>query len=249
MSLELWHFPLLALAGLVAGWINVLAGGGSLLTIPIMLFLGIPGPVANGTNRIGVVLQSISACSTFFYRGYPDWRLGLSLALATLPGAAAGAVLGTRLAGENFDRLLALTMVVVMLLMLRPPAARSPQQVQLSRGRQVVGHLAMLGIGFWGGLIQVGVGFLLMPALNRILGIDLVRVNQHKVFIVLVYTLVATVIFMHSGQVLWLVGLSLALGNFLGGWLGAHMTLTRGEPLIRRVFLVVILLFILKLMF
>ena len=249
--MEIWQLLLLGLAGAVAGWVNVLAGGGSLLTVPIMLFLGVPGPVANGTNRVGILLQNIAACSTFFHRGYPEWRLGLSLAIATLPGALVGALMGTQLSGIWFERILAGTMIVVLILMMRPPKSRSqqPNSPALSRPRLILGHVAMLGVGFWGGIIQVGVGFILMPVLQRIMGFDLVRVNQHKVFIVLIYGTLALWIFFSSGQVLWIVGLSLAVGNFLGGWLGAHMTLTRGETLIRRVFITVLVLFIGKLLF
>lgn len=248
--MEVWQLLLLGVAGAFAGWINVLAGGGSLLTVPVMLFLGVPGPIANGTNRVGILLQNIAACSTFFHRGYSDWRLGLSLAIATLPGALVGALLGTQLSGVWFERILAATMIVVLVLMIRSPNTTTHlQQSELSRSRLVLGHVAMLGVGFWGGIIQVGVGFILMPVLQRILGLDLVRVNQHKVFIVLIYGTLALWIFVSSGQVLWLVGLSLAVGNFLGGWLGAHMTLTRGETLIRRVFITVLVLFIAKLLF
>lgn len=249
--MEIWQLLLLGVAGAIAGWINVLAGGGSLLTVPIMLFLGVPGPVANGTNRVGIVLQNVAACSTFFHRGYPEWRLGLTLAVAALPGALIGALLGAQLSGVWFERMLAATMLVVLFLMIKKPRALAvPQQQQpIARQRLVLGHLAMLGVGFWGGIIQVGVGFILMPVLHRVLGLDLVRVNQHKVFIVLIYSTLALWIFFSSGQVLWLVGLSLAVGNFLGGWLGAHMTLTRGETLIRRVFVAVLILFICKLLF
>lgn len=249
--MEVWQLLLLGVAGALAGWINVLAGGGSLLTVPIMLFMGIPGSVANGTNRVGILIQNIAACSTFFHRGYPDWRLGLSLAIATLPGALVGALLGTQLSGVWFERILAAVMVAVLILMMKAPEPHTEQAESqpLSRQRLILGHIAMLGVGFWGGIIQVGVGFILMPVLHRIMGFDLVRVNQHKVFIVLIYSALALWIFVSSGQVLWLVGLSLAAGNFLGGWLGAHMTLTRGETLIRRVFFIILILFIGKLLF
>lgn len=249
--MEIWQLLLLGVAGAFAGWINVLAGGGSLLTVPIMLFLGVPGPVANGTNRVGILLQNLAACSTFFHRGYSEWRLGLSLAVATLPGAVVGALLGTQLSGVWFERILAATMIVVLILMYRAPDStiEKTESRPLSRQRLVLGHVAMLGVGFWGGIIQVGVGFILMPVLYRVMGFDLVRVNQHKVFIVLIYSVLALWIFFSSGQVWWLVGLSLAIGNFLGGWLGAHMALTRGETLIRRVFIVVLLVFIGELLF
>ena len=89
--MEWWHPPALTAVGMVAGWVNVIAGGGSMLTIPAMLFLGVPGQVANGTNRVAVIAQNIVAINTFFRGGYRDFRLAVTLGLAAIPGAAAGA--------------------------------------------------------------------------------------------------------------------------------------------------------------
>ena len=86
--MELWQLALLSAAGVVAGFLNVMAGGGSLLTVPIMVFMGIPGPVANGTNRIAILAQNITAATTFFKRGYAEFRLSLTLAACALPGAS-----------------------------------------------------------------------------------------------------------------------------------------------------------------
>ncbi len=219
-----------------------------MLTVPILLFFGLPGPVANGTNRVGIVLQNLAACGTFFRKGYTDWKLGVSLALASLPGAVLGAFVGTRLEGEWFERVVALVMLIVLVLMLKPSKPLQEDAMHLTPQRLFWGHVAMAGVGVWGGFIQIGVGFIIMPVLHRVLGLNLVRVNQHKVFIVLIYSLVALWVFFASGQVMWLIGLALALGNALGGWLGAHSTLKGGEALIRPIFVGVILVFILLLL-
>jgi len=247
--MDLWHLLLLALVGVVAGWLNVMAGGGSLLTIPIMVFMGIPAPVANGTNRIGILVQNIVAVTTFFRRGFSDFRLSLSLAAVASVGAVGGALIGVRLDGVWFNRVLALVMVAVMLIMaLGHKPKREHKTVKLTRRRLVWGHIAMLGAGFWGGFIQVGVGFILMPILNRILGLDLVRVNMHKVFIALVYTVVALAVYASQVDIIWLAGAGLAVGTAIGGWLGAHSTIRHGEVWIRRVLYVTLTLFIIKLL-
>ncbi|MEJ2213422.1 MAG: sulfite exporter TauE/SafE family protein, partial [Gammaproteobacteria bacterium] len=174
---------ILTSVGVIAGWLNVMAGGGSLLTVPIMLFMGIPGPVANGTNRIGILMQNIAAVSTFFKKGHSDFKLGFSLAGAACIGAVGGAMIGVNLDGEWFDRLLALTMIVVMLMMLTKSKTKSAGHEQTANpGKLLLGHVLMVGAGFWGGLIQVGVGFILMPILYRVMGFDLVKVNMYKVF-------------------------------------------------------------------
>lgn len=247
---DLWQAALLAAVGVVSGFLNVIAGGGSLLTVPVLLFMGLPGPVANGTNRIGVLAQNLTAIAAFFRRGFSEFRLSLSLAACTVPGAIAGALLGTELEGEWFNRILALVMIGVMLVMhfdrgaQEAPRAYQPTPAQLLRG-----HLLMLAVGFWGGFIQIGVGFIIMPVLNRAMGLDLVRTNMHKVFIVAVFTLVALAVFASRVEILWLVGLALALGNAIGGYLGAHFTVTRGEKLIRLILNLVLIAFIIKLLF
>lgn len=249
--MEIWQVLLLAGTGIVAGWMNVMAGGGSMLSVPVMLFLGIPGPVANGTNRIAILAQNVVAVTTFFRHGHADFRLSLSLALASVPGAVVGAMIGVRLEGVWFERILAMIMVIVMILMwARPAKTDAHEDVRdISRGRLVWGHICMIGAGLWGGFIQIGVGFILMPILYRVLGLDLVRVNMHKVFIVLVYTVVALIVFASQLQLLWLVGLSLAAGNAVGGWLGARTTTVKGEGGVRIVLYSILTLFILKLLF
>lgn len=238
---------ILAVVGTVAGWLNVMAGGGSLLTVPVMVFMGLPGPVANGTNRIAILAQNIVAVITFFKKGYSDFRLSLTLALASVPGAIVGAYVGTRLDGPWFDRVLAMIMILVMIVMLRKKPQTTPQQNKQPQ-RIVLGHLCMVGAGFWGGFIQIGVGFVLMPILYRVMGLDLVKVNMHKVFIVLVYTIAALAVFAYKVEIAWMMGVALAVGNALGGWLGAHTTIAKGEKLIQTVLIVVLAGFVVKLL-
>jgi uncharacterized protein len=250
MELELWQAGILVAVGIAGGFLNVMAGGGSLLTVPVMVFMGLPGPVANGTNRIAILAQNITAITTFARRGFKDFKLSLSLAACALPGAIAGALLGTQLEGVWFNRTLALIMVAVMLIMHFDRGSVAQSENHRPNRRQLVwGHALMIGAGFWGGFIQLGVGFIIMPILNRVMGFDLVRTNVHKVFIIAVYTIAALSVFASQLQLLWMVGIALALGNSIGGYLGAHFTVTRGEKLIRRVLNAVLVMFIVKLLF
>ena len=250
MEFSLWQAGLLTAIGVVAGFLNVMAGGGSLLTVPAMVFMGVPGPVANGTNRIAILAQNITAITTFFSKGFADFKLSLTLAACAIPGAIAGALLGVRLEGDWFNRMLALIMLGVMLIMHFDKGSKTTAEShQPSRTQLVRGHLLMLGVGFWGGFIQIGVGFIIMPVLNRVMGLDLVRTNMHKVFIVACYTIVALIVFASQVEILWIVGAALALGNAIGGYLGAHFTVTRGERLIKIVLNLVLIVFIVKLLF
>lgn len=250
MTPETWQLVVLGLLGVLAGILNVIAGGGSLITLPTMILMGIPEAVANGSNRLAIFAQNVSAVSGFRKQGFSDFKLSLTLALASVPGAYVGARAGVLIRGELFSQILAVVMLGVILLMARKPLKqRVPESdgQPLSRARLIWGHVAMVGVGFYGGFIQAGVGFLLMAVLHKILRLDLVRVNMHKVFIVGVFTGVALLVFLSHGKVWWILGLSLAVGNSLGGWIGSHLTVTKGETFIRRVLLIALFVMAMKL--
>ena len=246
MEFELWQLFLLAGVGVLSGFLNVMAGGGSLLALPVLIFMGLPGNVANGTNRVAIVAQNVSAFTSFFRKGYSELRTMLTLALCAVPGAAMGAYLGTQVSGELFNRILGGLMIVLLILMSRKQ--RDVAVIEKPR-RLVLGHFLMVAVGFYGGFIQAGVGFILMAVLYRVVGLDLVRVNAYKVFIIGMYTLVALAIFADKGQVLWLAGASLAVGTTIGGWIGAHFTVKRGERLIRVILNVVLIVMAVRLLF
>ncbi|MEM9168971.1 MAG: sulfite exporter TauE/SafE family protein [Pseudomonadota bacterium] len=241
----------LAAAGVAAGWINVLAGGGSLLTVPAMVFFGLPGPVANGTNRIAIIAQNIVATAGFTRNGFSDLRLSASLAACASVGAFFGAQLGAELDGVWFNRLLAGIIVAVMIIMASEGRAGEPSSG--AGGAQpknvVLGHVLFLGAGVWGGFIQVAVGFIMMPILYRVMGLDLVRVNMHKVFVALVYSCVALAVFASKVEIAWKAGAALAFGNAIGGWIGAHTAVARGAPFIKKTLYVVLAAMAVKLVF
>ncbi len=234
LDFSFFDFFLLSLVGLISGFLNVLAGGGSLLTMPAMIMMGMPGAVANGTNRIGLITQNIFAISGFFRKGFSDFRLSLTLSLCALPGVLAGAYMGTKLSGVLFNRVLAAVMVMVMIIMAsgKKKTATTPLPAK-SKTRTSVTHMLMLAVGFYMGIIQAGVGFIVMAILNKVLGLDLVKVNMHKVFIIGFSMVPSLIIFAWHGKVLWLAGFVLAAGNGAGGWIGAHVAVKKGERFIK----------------
>ncbi|MDH5517433.1 MAG: sulfite exporter TauE/SafE family protein [Gammaproteobacteria bacterium] len=246
--MELWQIILLMFIGIFAGWLNVMAGGGSLFTVPAMLFMEIPAPVANGTNRIAILAQNTTAVYTFYRKGFSDFKLGLSLSLAASVGALGGAFVGVELQGVWFDRVLALVMIVVMIIMASGKSS-SPHVADNGPAKNLLlGHICMVGAGFWGGFIQIGVGFILMPILHRVMGFNLVRVNMYKVLVVLSYTVVALAVFASQLELMWWAGLGLAVGNSIGGWYGAHTTVHKGESWIKVVMYVALSAMIIKLL-
>ena len=113
----LWEYAILFGVGLIAGFVNVLAGGGSMITVPVMVFLGLPGHIANGTNRIAILVQNFVAVVTFFRKGLSDFKLSLLLLACAMPGAVIGALAGTQLRGVWFNRTLAVVMVLLLVSM------------------------------------------------------------------------------------------------------------------------------------
>lgn len=245
---EITKLLLLFGVGAISSVINVNAGGGSSITLPALIFLGLEGAVANGTNRIGILVQNIFAVSSFRRQKVHEFKESLSMSLFTLPGAVAGALISVRINDEWFQRILAIVMIgiVFSILVVRPQKESKPAPDNASR-RWLI-YPAMLGIGFYGGFIQIGVGFILMSALYRLLNISLVRVNMHKVFIVFIYTLPALGVFIWTGNVHWGYGFVLAAGTALGAWWGVRIAVKGGEKAIRYILAVAILLMAAKLL-
>ncbi|MBD3609454.1 MAG: sulfite exporter TauE/SafE family protein [Gammaproteobacteria bacterium] len=248
--MELWQIILLMFVGIASGWLNVMAGGGSLLSVPTMIFMDIPAPVANGTNRIAIFAQNLTAIYAFFRKGHSDFKLGLTLSAMAAIGSIGGASVGVHLDGVWFDYLLASVMIAVMILMATGQDRVSSDASDSQQPKNLFwGHVLMIGAGFWGGMIQIGVGFILMPILFRVMGFNLVRVNMYKVLIAFSFTIVALIIFASKLELLWWAGLGLAIGNSIGGWYGAHHTITKGEAWIKRVLYVTLSAFVIKLLF
>jgi len=244
--MDILHLALLFGVGAAAGFINVNAGGGSTLTLPMLIFLGLDSAVANGTNRIALLLQNISAVSSFKKNNVFDPGMSLKLSLFTLPGAVIGALMATRVSGLLFQRILGFVMLLVVLSMFISRSYTNSLDPRLGRKNWLI-YPALIAIGFYGGFIQAGVGFLFMAALYHLLQLNLVMVNMHKVFIVLIYTVPALLVFIFTGNVNWEFGLMLAAGNAVGAWWGAHAAVKGGEKIIRLILATAIAIMALKL--
>ena len=229
-------YLLLFAVGCVAGTLNVLAGGGSFLTLPVLLFLGLPAPLANGTNRVGILAQNTGAMFSFRRQGV--FEPG-ALVWAALP-ATAGAILGAWLAlgvGDlAFRRLLAVLIVVLSAVSLWSPRRAAGER------RPLWTPLAFLAVGVYGGFIQAGVGFLVLAATSAA-GLDLVRGNAVKVMSVLCWTAAALAVFAANGSVDWRLGAALAAGTLVGGVTGARLTVLKGHRWVKAVVTLTAILF------
>lgn len=232
--------------GIITGFINVMAGGGSTITLPVLIFLGLDSSVANGTNRIGLLSQNLFGILSFKKENVSQLKLSVKLSLFTLPGAIIGAFYATKIDDILFQKILGVVMIGIVFTMLIPNSKDFVKE-KISTKLPWAIYPVMFALGFYGGFIQVGIGFLLMLSLHRILHLGLLYVNLHKVFIVLIYTIPALIVFTFTGNVNWFYGISLAAGTSVGAWWSAKLAVKRGEKIIKGVLIVAIIVMSYKL--
>lgn len=239
-----WYllYPLVILAGFIAGFINTLAGSGSLVTLPLLMFIGLPANVANGTNRIGVLLQNIVGVTSFQRKKALDLRGMIWLAVPASIGSLIGAEIANNLDEKLMERVIGAIMVVMLFVILLEPKRWLQGTLDKLNGRPTaVQFVVFFLIGIYGGFIQAGVGIFLLAGLVLSVGYDLVKANAVKVGIVLVFTVFALLVFVRHGQVDYLVGFILAIGSMLGAWVGAHVAVEKGAEWVRKLLILVII--------
>lgn len=237
MTLE--QAAILIAGGIAAGVVNTMAGGGSLISVPLLVLVGLPGTVANGTNRVGILLQNLTAAWQFRKRGVSGLEGAAKLLVPVCIGSLIGAVTIARIDDAAFERIFGVVMLLNLVPMLRSRRS-DPTRVHRPWPRWLR-FAAFMGIGFYGGAIQAGVGLLLVGALSHA-GVDLVRANSIKVAVNVVLTAFALPVFILAGQVAWGPAAVLASGFVAGGWIGARLAVAGGERLLRPVMIAAILL-------
>jgi len=238
---------ILFVIGAVTGFINILAGGGSLLALPALLFLGLPAATANGTNRIAILIQNIAAVAGFHQLNVSPWRLSLLASVPAIIGAIIGAYLAIDISDALFKQILAGVMIAVLILIIFDPSKhlhKSPKP--LTGGRRVFFIIGYFGIGIFGGFIQAGVGFLII-SLMLATGFDLVKTNAVKVLVTLIFTIAALLVFIWHGEVNYLLGIALGVGSALGGLIATRFVVKKGHDWIRVFVISMVIIFATKL--
>lgn len=244
-----WYMYLAVIAaGLFAGFVNTLAGSGSLITLPLLMFLGLPANVANGTNRIGVLVQSLVSSVSFKKQKLYTVSEGLWMSLPALAGALLGSLVAVRINERIMELLIGgLLIIMFFIILYKPEQWVRDHALSSSMRRRWWIPVIFFFIGIYGGFIQAGVGFFLLGALVLGAGMGLTKANAHKVFIVAAMTALALVVFIISDQVFWLYGIVLAAGQGVGAWLGSRVAVSWGPKVVRIILLVAVLASALKL--
>jgi len=240
---------LLVAAGAFAGFVNSIAGGGSLLIMALLIFMGLPSAEANGTNRVAIFIQNIFSVAGYRSKGVYVFPFAIYVAVPAVLGAIIGSNIAVDIGDQTFNRILAVVMLVVMAISIfRPSLNLDPTEI-ITKRKTWTSIIAFFFLGIYGGFIQAGIGFLIIATLTGIHSFNMAKTNSIKVFVILCYTLAAVVVFYLEGKIRWEYGLILAAGNSVGAWIGSRWSVGKSDRLIRMFLLVMVVALSIKLWF
>jgi hypothetical protein len=234
---------ILIVSGLMVGFINTLAGGGSIISLSVLMFLGLPANVANGTNRIAILIQNIGAVGSFRQQKVLDHKKGFWLAIPATLGSVIGAYIAVDLNEEVIEKAIAIVMLIMMVVILYKPNRWLKGQVELQHKPITFWQVILFfAIGIYAGFLHMGVGYALLAGIVLGAGYDLVKANAIKVLIVLIWSPVVLIVFIINDQVNFLYGIVLAIGNITGALIASRLAVKKGAAFVRWVIIVVILI-------
>ncbi|WP_298503432.1 sulfite exporter TauE/SafE family protein [uncultured Maribacter sp.] len=247
---EWYHYALLIIVGFAVGFINTLAGGGSLLSLPVLIFLGLPSNVANGTNRVAIVIQTAIATAGFKSKGVSTFPFNVYLGVSAFLGSIIGANIAVDIKGDTFNKILSMVMMAVVLIIIFKPKIKIADLEERLAGKYLwVGIIAFFFFGIYGGFINAGLGFIMILFLHYVNHMNLVRANVTKVAVVFIYMLSALAVFVLNDKVNWKIGLILAIGNGTGAWFASRISVNKGDGFIKMFLIVMVVIMSIKLWF
>jgi len=248
----LFIFISLFFLGVLVGFINLVSAGGSLITLPTLIFLGLPPTIANGTNRIGILIQNFLGMYQFYKKGLINWKLNFILAIPAVIGSIIGAQYAIELSDDAFNNVLAIVMIVLLILIFLKPQQyiKIEKSSWLVKNKMIILSIVFIFIGFYGGFIQAGVGFLIIIFLT-LLDKEMLLVEMHsvKTVVVTIYLLISTFVFIYNGQINWSYALVLSIGSGIGGWIGGRFAVNVSEKFLQAVLAVIVIVLTLYLIF
>ncbi len=221
------------------------------MTVPLLMFMGLPAAVANGTNRIALIFQSSAATENFRRKGYFDFKFGLLAALPAAAGAVIGSSLAVRCPDELFKKIFTFVIIIFLFTtMIKRKNKQESNEIEIfSRGKKAVIAAVFFCVGVYGGFVQGGIGFVIIAALSSLTGFSLVKINSVKVFVIAVYLVPAIAIFAMNGKVDWLTGFVLAAGNSVGAVIGSSAAVKKGDLFIKKILFAALAAIAIKLLF
>jgi uncharacterized membrane protein YfcA len=247
--LSWYEYPVIIAVGFAAAFLNTVGGGGSLFSVPILTFIGLPITTANATSRVAILFQNIFAVGGFKSKGVElPWPYALYLGVASLGGGIVGSLVASKVPDYIFQKIFVGVMLLSVVLILYDPF-KSKGEENFSPRAQWTGAILFFFIGIYGGFVQAGIGFIVIAVLSLVNNLSLVKSNYVKVFAAIVYTGVSVLIFAWQDKIDWSTGLILAVGHAWGGWVASRWSVKAGEVWIKRVMIVSVLGMAIKLWF
>ncbi len=221
-------------AGVVVSFINSISGGGSVLSLPLLIFLGLPSAVANGTNRFGVLMGSLGSLAGFRSQGMllprQTWQVGWPGAL----GAVLGSVFAVKLPDRFFNPVLAVIILFVVTMTFRGHGVTAKIATVPKVRTDWPANLIYACIGFYGGFIQAGSGLIMIYAFSQMTNLDIFRINSLKVSNTILFISMSLITFIAAGKIDWAMAIALGMGNLVGGWAGSHWQVRKGSVWVNR---------------
>ena len=244
IDLSMMDWGIFLVAGIVTGIINTLAGSGSLITLPIFVFIcGLPAPIANGTNRVGVFLQSVVGFGTYYRSGKADFSGSAWIVASVVAGAILGSFIAVDLDEEAMNLVLGFLMVFMMIvLLIKPSRWIHDAAVASHRSKSPLTLITFFAIGIYGGFIQAGVGIFLLTGLVLINRYTLKSGNGIKLLVVVLYSIPSLAVFFWFDQVHLGYGLAMAVFQAFGAWLAVKWVIhfEKADVWIHRLLIVIV---------
>lgn len=229
--------------GIIVGFVNIVSAGGSMLTLPLLIFFGLPSNVANGTNRIAIMVQNVFALYQFQKKGLLNWRLGLLLAVPATVASIYGAEIAVNIAHGTLDTLLATFMIIFVILLIIKPQRYIEGKIN-SKVSLVLLFFAFILIGIYGGALQAGVGFFIILTLMVLVPrIPMADMHGIKILVVTIYISVSTFVFIANDLVNWKFAAALSVGSAIGGFMGGKYASILPDKLLQRILIIAIIFF------
>lgn len=227
MVYEWWQYVLLAAGGFIAGIINTLAGNGSAITLPLLISLGLEANVANATNRVGVLMQTLTAVLSLkrSKRTMVLIKQSFWYYIPTVVGSIGGAILAVYIPPDRLRFIIGILMVFILITLLIQPKRWLINTDPGKNKRTPLQWFIFFAIGFYGGFIQMGIGIMILSSLVLLVHYSLKDANIIKLMVAFVMIVPAFLVYLYSGDIAWLPGITLAAGAGAGAWFGARYVL------------------------
>ncbi len=241
--MEWAEIAVLIIAGLMVGFINTLAGGGSIISLSVLMLLGLPAPMANGTNRIAITIQTLTATASFKQQKVLPLRKAVLLSIPAILGSVIGAWIAVDINEAILEKAIGVIMLIMLVFILYKPQKYIYGRADIvEKPLNWKCYLIFFFIGIYGGFLHMGVGYFLLMGIVLGAGFDLVKGNAVKVFIVLAYAPFTLLVFIYNDLIDWQYGLVLAIGNVVGAFVASRLAVSKGVVFVKWVIVIVVLI-------